>query len=212
MEYLDRKDRIKVERNLRLIKAKDKALDKLMGEFFYDKMMDEPATICEEFLHHKDEFLKWSAKRSGVDRYKYAMFTINFKVDDLQKIKPKVEKCLKKVWIEKYLYCYEQRGVFGVNLGEGVHVHLKVWIKKGKNIYRGRGEVFNTFKHLVGNKKHVNVIYSNFEGCFEDYIKGYKKNKSSKVIERKSKYSDDVSWREREGLENFYVGENIKET
>lgn len=192
-------ERIKNDRINRIGKSKIRTIDKIMDQFFYDKYTEEPTLIEEEFMGLKDEFLKWSYERSAKSRYKYAMFTINFiEGVELVEILKRMKKCCSKKWIERYMWCIEQRGTGDIDLGEGKHVHLKVWIKDGKSVYRCRGEVYNTFKKMVGNKKHVNVRYSNRKGCFGDYIRGYKGGK------KKDKYDADQAFRERNNLMDVY--------
>lgn len=162
------------------ITAQNRAKRKILSEFWYDKVSND-----FEWLKHdvpknfKSEVREYLESRNS-SRYKYAMFTINPKEGTVfSELQKKVEKALKKVWVENYLFCYEWR-----DKDKGLHVHIKVWIKKEKNPYHCKREIYNTFKHLVGNKKHVNVRYSNREGCFDEYIKnGIKDGKKKKNSE-----------------------------
>lgn len=183
-------------------RMKTRALEKIMGQFFYDKWMDEPIDIADAFWIHKEDYLKWAEKRSSKSRYKYVMFTINPYKDDVDLLKKKIEKCVCKNWITKYMYCFEQRGKMDKDLGKGIHIHLKVWLKEGKNVYRCRGEVYNTFKSCVQTAKHINVRYSNRDGCFDDYIQGWKTINGEKI--RKDKWDDDCKWRYEHCLHNLY--------
>ncbi|WP_445775567.1 hypothetical protein, partial [Shewanella sp.] len=158
--------------------AREKAFEKLFKEFWYDKSL-KTAEITDDYIPEvcKEEFQKYVGKR-GKARYKYLLITINFKPDvDFEMAYKQFEKYTKKKWIDKCINCFEWRKEMTKDDNGGMHIHSKVWIADKKNPYKCKGEVYNTFKNLVGNKLHVNVRYSNAEGCFEDYIAGLKKKK-----------------------------------
>lgn len=165
---------LKYEKLLLFYKMKEEGIKKLLKEFWYDKALEE-TSVFEDYIPEDmlEEVVEYTSKRNRNSRYKYAMFTINFKEKvTLKNAMKKFEKFRTKKWIEKSMSCMEWRGLY-----LGMHLHSKVWIKDGKRIYDCKREVYNTFKDLVGNKMHVNVRYSNRENCFEEYIKGYKKGK-----------------------------------
>lgn len=183
------------------------AKTKLWREFWYYRLTDHQDemgnyTVCklapDSIRSEMSNWLNKKAKMRGT-KYKYCMFTINFKEEiDIEYIKKKLKKCLTKNWIEQYIYCYEWR-----DIDKGMHVHLKTWIKEGKVVYNCKKEVYNTFKDLVGNKLHVNVRYSNRNDCFNEYIKGYK------LGQVKPTHIHDCVMRNRLKLEAYYEGPTI---
>lgn len=161
---------------VRFHNAKFKAQEKLFvlywGDYYNNNSEDLLKYIPPE---RQEDFQKYVAKSKG-KRWKYAMYTINFGPGvELNVIKKYTEKCLKKKWILDPIYCYETRGRDENGGFKGVHVHMRVQFHEDKNPYEGRREVYNTFKHVVGNKQHINVRYSNRDDAFIEYIAGYKK-------------------------------------
>lgn len=153
---------------------RENAMKKLAKEYWYDKLIEE-SELWRDYVpkNLRDDFGKYVTKRKGCNRYKYLLFTINFtEGTDVGNAVKKVEKCVHKKWIKSALYCFEWRGS-----DNGFHCHLRCEIIKDKNAYRCKGEVYNTFKHMVGNKMHVNLRYSNSDNAFVDYVKGLKKGK-----------------------------------
>jgi hypothetical protein len=110
-----------------------------------------------------------------------------------------VEQSINKKWIlgEVY-YTFEQRGENLEEMGKGFHAHI-LMNRNGKRPSEIHREYFNTFKHVCGNKKHVDVrINKNFSETF-DYISG-KKFKD----EKQKKQDIDVLWRQKIGLQTHY--------
>lgn len=187
-----------LENQKRYLECLEKARKKIIQEFLYERLRNTPEKIIE-LLPKNDhkEYIAYNKERNS-SRYKYVMCTVNFKEDiSIKVILKKIEKALAKTWVIQAMYCLEQRAEYGED-ASGIHAHIKIWIREGKNPYKCKGELYNTFKGVVGNKLHVNMRYSNVEGCFEEYIKGYKKGK-----EKKRNMADKV-WRKSLGLENVY--------
>lgn len=69
----------------------------------------------------------------------------------------KLEKASTKAWIKTYWYNIEQRGETLETAGSGLHSHFLIISKNYKRISQVRDEFYNTFKSLIGNKKHVCV-------------------------------------------------------
>lgn len=184
-----------------VMRTREKAFMKRLGEFYYDKIVKNPELLApyigeDELLN---EFSTWNTKRSR-SRYKYIMFTINFKEDvTFKEASVKVLKAIKKVWIINYYYSWEWR-----NGGEGMHIHLRTRIKDGKKTYDCKREMYNTFKNLVGNKLHVNVRYSNDDDCFIKYIRGLKLKNGE--YEQKPNHEWDTVMRKKYHLKDFYSG------
>lgn len=168
---------------------------KAFKEFWYDKAMtcihSTKAFIPKAY---EDEWKEYIGNRRS-KRYKYIMFTVNFKPglkpEDVMK---KVHKFHQKIWVESYLTCFEWRKP----PEEGMHIHTKVWLKPDKDPYVCKREVYNTFKDLVGNSLHVHARYSNTEGCFEKYICGLRED------EEKDTYKLSQLLRKKYKLEEIY--------
>lgn len=177
-----------------MYKARIKAIEKKMYQFWMHKLEQEPEKLMGKYIgKYRDELFDYTQK-SGGKKYECLMVTINLKEDvDLQEVIKKTKKCIKKVWINKYLYCYEVRGE-----NRGLHIHMKLIIRDNKKIYDCKREIYNTYKHLVGNKLHVNMRYSKNINAFEDYILGYKEG------ELKEHHRDSVIYRDENGLMPYY--------
>lgn len=166
-----------IDANKRWNDARNKAISWFMESFWRDQFRETPSLVRDYVPlvygpAWRDKFEKYVFNRRS-KRYKWIMITANFMEGaPLKEIRKKVEKCLKKKWIAKASYCYEWR-----DKDVGLHWHCKMEIKDGseKDVYSCKRECYNTFKDLCGHKMHVNVRYSNIEGCFDDYIKGLKK-------------------------------------
>lgn len=180
-------------------KCKKKALEKILVNYYYDKMLNDPDKyLIPEISEKNSENLeKWVNNKKGM--YRYALITVNPKNGvDIHRFHLKVIKACKKVYIEKYMYCFEWRG--REKDKNGFHCHIKIWIKKGKRAYAIKGEFYNTFKNYVGNHEHINMRYSNIDGCFENYIKGEKDGKL------KEHNSYDIEMRKYYGFKELYTG------
>lgn len=177
-------------------KAVERAISKTICDFYSDYIRNHPNIILRELpMNLEDDYRRWDANRKGV--YKYALATINFDQNKctIEEMLNRMDKICRKIWIEKYIYCFECRD----KEYNGIHVHMKIWIKDGKKPYECGREIYNTVKHVVGNRQHVNMRYSNIEGCFEPYIKGVKGD----AMKKNHKY--DLEFRQANGLKDLYM-------
>lgn len=177
--------------------CKDNAVRRLIREYHYDVLRKDGISLGMFVpTKYKKGITEYIESRNG-NRYKYIMITVNPNEDVEHKLFcKKIRKALKKVWINNWMYCIEWRD------GEkGMHAHIKIWLDENKNPYRCKGEFYNTFKHVVGNKQHINIRYSNTDGCFEKYIMGIKDG------EKKKNYADDIGNRVKYKMEKYYVSD-----
>lgn len=196
---------IKIRKKELFLKQEEEAIKKIAKQYFYDKILAEPDNITDYVPKSLvEDFQKYCKKRTG-QRYAYCMITVNFKPDvKIADIIKYTLKAHKKRWIKAYFYAYEQHGDYH-NVGHHPHLHTKLWLEENKNSYEVKREFYNTFKHIVGNKLHVNVRYSNTANCFEEYIMGIK-NK-----EPKPTADTDKIWREQNKLQAIYFSSNYLE-
>lgn len=158
-----------------------KAIRKILMEYNYERLIKDNEVLLHMVPEHFQEDFKTymeNRRKAYKIRYKYAMFTINFKENmDYKEIYKKTLKCLEKKWIKDHLARFECRD-FNKESNEWIGIHLHFWceIIDNKNVYHCKREVYNTFKHLVGNKQHVNVKYSNAPDAFKQYVLGIKNN------------------------------------
>ncbi len=162
------------------------AYKKLFKQFHYDRAFNDPS-FTDDYIPevYKEEFQKYIVRRSSAGRYKYVMYTINFREDiDHYEVLKAFLKYTKKKWIKKSYSCFEWR-----DIDKGQHIHSRVEIipddpeKPNRiTIYQRKREVYNTFKHLVGNKLHINARYSNRKDCFIAYVKGLRKGKPKECM------------------------------
>lgn len=182
--------------------ARSKSIDKLLFDFMYDSLMKDTKSMLS-FIpsRHHEDYEKYIANRTGYGK-RYMMATINFKPGvDLEIVKKQMKKCLKKIWIEEYMYCYEIRNE-DEEADAGLHIHLKIWKAKNKKSGECKREIYNTFKHLVNNIQCVNMRHSNIDGCFEKYIRGFKNDDKKDCLDISRRYRDE------NGLEDYYDGIN----
>lgn len=153
--------------------SKTRAIHKLFKEYHYDQIKKNPNSVLRYIpKSEQDIFINYISKRTNT-RYRYIMFTINFREDvTFQQAEKKFMKYAKKRWIKNTISCFEWR-----EKNKGMHIHSRAELSSKKVPYECKREVYNTFKNLVGNKLHINVRYSNDENSFINYINGFKKNK-----------------------------------
>lgn len=167
-------------------------------EAFKEKCLDTPECLVSD---DDPEWVKSAITGylTKLDRgWKYMFVTINLLEDiHIDTILRQCEKCVTKVWIRKFLYCIEQRGETIEDI-HGLHVHMLLELFPGKRTGRCKGEIYNTFKHLVGNRLCVNARFSMNCTNFVKYIFGEKsEDKMAKVL-------IDRKMRKKLGIENVY--------
>jgi len=132
--------------------------------------------------------------------------TINPRPDDFKKTMIKFKS---KVWIENYIYVFEQRGTTEAESGRGFHSHILLWKPDSKKSHEVVRETKNTFKNIcsIDNPSILNI-----KNCKEEdipkrknYMLGQKniENDPSKAI----KQEIDCIWRERNNLQEYYSKE-----
>ncbi len=168
----------RMENLIRTMKARERAVNKLLDQYYFDKIMEGSFNldhfIEEEELEELEEYVERRQKR----RYKYIMITVNPKEDTpWRTLNKKVLKCIAKKWIKNATWCYEWR-----EKKMGLHAHIRCEIED-KNPCEINRECYNTFKHLVGNKLHVNIKMSNANKAFLNYVKGLKNGKQKENAE-----------------------------
>lgn len=162
---------LEVEKVMRWHKAKDRAINKLLDQYLFDKILmgefNLEDYIPKEEVENLDDYIQDRQKRS----YKRIMITVNpMENIAFSYFEKCLLKCIKKKWILNGIYCYEWRG-----LNKGLHCHIACSIDPSKNPAAIHREVYNTFKNFVGNKQHVNIKYSNMANGFTNYVKGIKR-------------------------------------
>lgn len=145
--------------------------------------------------------------KRGLGKQKvHTLWTINPRMDtDLGEFMKKIIKATKKKWVKHYIFSIEQRGKTDIEMGRGIHCHMYVEVDKKKRIYECRREMYNTFKHLVGNRKHVMVSYAKDPTNFIKYCMGIKKDE-----EKDDMIKYDKLWRKKNELEDYYTNINFE--
>lgn len=200
-------DNIPMERGEMIMKlwdsAEKKALLRKFTEIHYEFLHND----MEEWINYipkkyRKTAIMHSKNRAIGQRYRYLLITVNPREgSNMSRFMTKVYKYLKKKWIKKSMTCIEWR-----NEDKGLHMHSKVWLMEGKKPYDCKREVFNTFKEMLGNKLHVDILYSNIDGCFEKYIRGLKRGQP------KSNYDHNVRLRKEHNIPDILENEmeNVK--
>lgn len=124
---------------------------------------------------------------------------------ELEKIQKAVTKFLKKKWMQKYLYVYEQREDDPDKPYNGIHLHFivhRTGIAKSDVIR----EIYNTCKNIVGSKQSVDVKLLKTERDLYIKINYLLGAKSSK--EKMLKQLVDRKFRQEKNLLSYYsIGE-----
>ncbi len=141
----------------------------------------------------------YNNRRNKISKKDYIFLTVNpMESIGLTEFIKCVKKCMRKKWFHDILYCYEQRGENLEEMGIGKHMHALIRFDKKKSKRDALKEIFNTFKNIVGNPKHVNIQYTNDKEKIKDYIMGIKE------IDKMKKVEFDKIWRENNNLSSKY--------
>lgn len=139
---------------------------------------------------------------------KYGVFiTVNPKMNTLEGFKEldeKVRKCISKVWVTDYCYCYEQRSADKNDI-KGLHTHIL--LKRGIKPSHTEREIRSCFKTLVGiPSKHIDIQYKR-KDWFKDKIDYMKGNKTGEG--KIEKTIVDTHMRQLLEIEDLYSSENF---
>lgn len=165
------------------------AIRKHCREYWYEFYKEYPAEIK---LAGVSEYIK---KRYQQNLEKIYMVTVNpVEGTDINIFLKKIEKCTNKKWVKHFMYCVEWR-----DMDKGLHCHIRLETRVPKKPSHIQRECYNTFKHLVGNVKHVNVRFGRREDAYVDYIKGIKDGKP------KSNSEHDKKLRQHYGISDYIM-------
>jgi len=181
-------------------KAWTRVVGKMYENDFYSQIergeIDDPAII---------ELAKRAKERNEKSKSIWVFITVN--IDDDQKLDlliKQLEKLTKKVWVTDYIYSIEQRSEIK-NEYKGFHSHI--YIKRnGKPPSELTREIRNTFKHLVGNDKAIDIKYD-LESSYKNrvnYILGIKKDNT-----KMEKCQIDADFRKSRGLREYYASNDF---
>jgi hypothetical protein len=133
--------------------------------------------------------------------------TINPRPDiELSTFIKTMNKFISKIWIEDYIYVYEQRGTTEEESGKGFHAHILLWKPDNKKSHEVIRETKNTFKNIcsIDNPSILNI-----KNCKEDdipkrknYMLGHKDINADPS--KQVKQEIDLIWRKRVNIENYY--------
>lgn len=147
-------------------------------------------------------------KKNIDNKYGNVLFiTINPRPDvSLDEFIKSMNKFKSKVWIEDYIYVYEQRGTTEQESGKGFHAHILLWKPDNKKSHEVIRETKNTFKNIcsIDNPSILNIKNCKDEDIEKrkNYMLGHKNTEidPSKQV----KQEIDLIWRERNNIENYY--------
>lgn len=147
-------------------------------------------------------------KKNIDNKYGNVLFiTINPRPDvSLEEFIKSMNKFKSKVWIEDYIYVYEQRGTTEQESGKGFHAHILLWKPDNKKSHEVIRETKNTFKNIcsIDNPSILNIKNCKDEDIEKrkNYMLGHKNTEidPSKQV----KQEIDLIWRERNNIENYY--------
>lgn len=145
------------------------------------------------------------------DNTQYIWMTINPRPDiELKDMIKTVEKYVKRTFIEKYVYVYEQRASKenNKNIGTGFHTHLLIKRNMETNIktWDIKARTKTAFKNItdVNNNKIFN-----YHNCPEEYVKDkinymINKNLDEDHKDKEQKQDMDKEWRKLNKLKEIY--------
>ena len=137
-------------------------------------------------------------QQNSVDPKHFAFITVNPKdntLDNFEALNKATYKCISKRWVTQYAYCYEQRSTDPDDIF-GLHAHI-ILIRGTKRPSELEREVRNTFKHLCGNERHIDIQWKKKEwhqGKI-DYMNGLKTGETKDI-----KVEVDIVMRKHLGL------------
>lgn len=166
----------------------------------------------EQGIIHKD-FRKLYDKLSvdENDKCEWIWLTINPRPDiEIKETKKVVEKYVKRTFIEKYVYVYEQRGSKENKkpIGTGHHCHLLIKrnIEANVSIYDIKKRTKMSFKNITDVNNNKIFHYKNMpEKYVQDKI-NYMTNKNldEEHKDKEQKQEMDVEWRIENDLKEMY--------
>lgn len=117
-----------------------------------------------------------------------------------------MDKFKSKVWIEDYIYVYEQRGTTEEESGKGFHAHILIWKPDSKKSHEVIRETKNTFKKVCSIE---NPSILNIKNCKDEDIEKRKNYMlGQKNIEtdptKQIKQEIDLLWRRRLKIDEYY--------
>lgn len=129
----------------------------------------------------------------------------------LEGLRKKVEKLVKRTFVQGYIYVYEQRGTRENNdVGRGLHTHILVKRNLKYKPSKCREMIENTFKNLVGNVKsrhHLDIQICGDDYAVDkyEYLTGVKTGIGKDGVDKSKKQEADKFYREFHKLEKFYI-------
>jgi len=189
---------IEIEEKLYKIRVEEiiKVRRQHLRRYYFDWYNDNPEAL------ERDTGCKGIAEYTLKKQYKPSakiyLVTVNPRPDvDIDALSKKVVKCVKKIWIKEWMYCYEWR-----EGDSGLHVHIRLTLNKKKKLSEVRRECFNTFKTLVEYRQHVNIKFALREDSFIDYVRGIKGG------EPKDNHKHDIANRRELRVQDIYISPN----
>lgn len=195
--FLDRLDKLQEndEKCHRIRRAKDAALHRILTKYYFEKYTEYHEELVKEIDDEEsEEILGWMKNAYADKDTKIYMVTINPKDGtEIEVFMKKLLKASKKKYIKEYMYAIEWRDEFN-----GMHAHMRFSMNKKKKPSEIRREFYNTFKSMVGNRKHIDVKYSYKKDAFINYVCGVKNGKPKKNRE------NDIKLRKKHGITDLY--------
>lgn len=207
-KHVNEDDESTIDRFLNIRKIMNSSMDDFMKSKFrkiismeYD--LEELGDDFKELRQTELALQQRCKEKTAMDHNNaYAFITINPKPDvELGDFMKKIEGYVKRSICLKYLYVIEQRGDTEEECGKGFHCHILVKRHLSYKPCKFRENTFNTFKNLVGNKKHVDVQFvgEEFMKDKQEYILGTK-TKEGKDVKQKF----DKVFRSNNDIRDYY--------
>lgn len=158
-------------------------------------------------LQNKYDQVMLIRKTEMVDKYWF--ITINPYPDiEYEVFKKHIDKVVKKKWMTKYIYVYEQRQSEENKPYHGIHFHMIVAKTCAKSdVLR---EIYNTCKNIVGHKESIDVKPLDTQQDLStrlNYILGIKSTE-----DKQKKQQIDKIFRQQYNIQSYYIKGDWDET
>lgn len=151
------------------------------------------------------ELQKLKLEKDDLTKTEMLWITINPRPDvPFDEIKKCMMNIIRKKWLKRYVYVYEQRGEDEDHIGDKPHIHLLLY-RDGKKPSHAITEIKNTVKYITNVNHdeifHVKYVKSNDHNVVNllNYMLGKKGDES-----KHKKQEIDILFRQKYNLKSFY--------
>lgn len=182
------------------------------GEFgLYIHYSDLYEQLKNKLINSKTFFQGTGEKKENSENFKYIFITYNPPQEiELDFFKKTMERVVKKNWISRYDYVFEQRSE-DPDKYHGVHCHMLLEYRKDKSNSEVIREIANTVKKIV-DTSNVHLFNTKFIQ-YDEYLRKIKYITELKADNAKhKKQAVDIIFRETNNLLSLYTNRECPST